>query len=91
MYLMFHECPRKQKANVLGFDNYAQYSMMTKMAGTIDNVQSMIATLHHHAIPAQKEELAQLQTFAESRGFEYDLQQWDIEFYRRREAKSLFE
>lgn len=39
---------RQEQAKLLGFDNYVDLSMETKMAGTEDNVQTMLATLFSH-------------------------------------------
>ena len=42
VYDMLSFIKRKHLANALGFENYAQMSMETKMARNIDNVLNMI-------------------------------------------------
>lgn len=37
-----------EQAQLLGFENYVELSMQTKMAGTEENVQTMLATLFSH-------------------------------------------
>ena len=39
---MFNYYCRKDLSNALGYENFAQMSMETKMAGTVDNVLNMI-------------------------------------------------
>ena len=36
---------RQDQAELLGYPNFAEMSMETKMAGSVDNVMSMITTL----------------------------------------------
>ena len=36
---------RKDQANLLGFDDYAAMSMETKMAGSLENVKKLLASL----------------------------------------------
>lgn len=61
---------RQDIANTLGFKTFADMSMMTKMAGNVENVHSLINVLLEKAKPAQDEEVANLYKFAKERGFE---------------------
>ncbi|CAL8109986.1 unnamed protein product [Orchesella dallaii] len=81
---------RAEQAKLLGFENYVEMSMQTKMAGSLDTVRTMLATLFTSAKPKQEEELGSLLTFAESRGFDSELKPWDIAFWRRKQRDSLF-
>uniref|UniRef100_T1JBM7 Peptidase M3A/M3B catalytic domain-containing protein n=1 Tax=Strigamia maritima TaxID=126957 RepID=T1JBM7_STRMM len=75
---------RLDEARLLGFENYAQMSMETKMAGSVKNVMTMIATLLKHTKPALEQQLMELQEFAVSKGFDGKLSEWDIPYWRNR-------
>lgn len=81
---------RKDIANKLGFSNFAEMSMETKMAASIDNVMSMINSLKIKFQPLCEEEITSLQEFAQSEGFTEKLQMWDVMFWRRRQREHLF-
>lgn len=61
---------RQDIANILGFKTFADMSMKTKMAGSVESVHSLINVLLEKAKPAQDEEVANLYEFAKERGFE---------------------
>ncbi|XP_059472173.1 uncharacterized protein LOC132194728 [Neocloeon triangulifer] len=81
---------RKDQSKLLGFDSFAAMSMETKMAGKLDTVRAMIATLLLKAKPAQEAELVNLLHFAQERGFEGDLMPWDISYWKRKQQRSIF-
>ncbi|XP_064619158.1 uncharacterized protein LOC135482749 [Lineus longissimus] len=80
---------RRDIANLLGYDNYAQMSMETKMAGNVENVLNMIESLKRVFKPAAEEEIATLQEFAQSEGFTGTLALWDIPYWQRRQREHL--
>ncbi|KAK8742202.1 hypothetical protein OTU49_002174 [Cherax quadricarinatus] len=81
---------RGEQACLLGYENFAQMSMETKMAGSVDNVISMIESLSAKAKNAQKKEIDSLQEFAESRGFDSKLEAWDVDYWRRKQKCHLY-
>jgi len=81
---------RLDQALVLGYYNYAEMSMVTKMAANVENVQSMIGSMLGVAKDCQEQELASLQEYAESRGFEDKIREFDVPFFRRKQARTLF-
>ena len=72
---------RDEEAKLLGFANYAELSLETKMAKSPEDVIDFLTTLAHKAKPQAKKELAELQKFAEETGFEGELAAWDIAYY----------
>lgn len=80
---------RLDQALTLGYKNFAEFSMETKMATSVENVHTMIATLQSKAKHHQEMELEALQNFAESRGFEEDIEVWDIEFFKRKQKRFI--
>ena len=81
---------RLDQAATLGYHNYAEMSLASKMAGGIDNVQSLIGGLAGPARAAAAEELAGLQEFAKSRGFDDTIREFDVPFFRRKQVRSVF-
>jgi len=81
---------RLDQAVTIGYYNYAEMSMVTKMAGSVENVHSMIASMLGVARGHQEQELASLQEYAESRGFEDSIRDFDVPFFRRKQIRTVF-
>ena len=71
---------RHQKANLLGFDQYAEYSLATKMAGSTDLVLGFLRDLASKSKPQAEKELATLKAFAQTELGIKDFQPWDVTF-----------
>ena len=54
---------RQEQAQLVGFDNYAELSIDSKMAPSLESVLSMISELERAARPAAEAELAELTAF----------------------------
>ncbi|MDG4868226.1 oligopeptidase A [Guyparkeria sp. 1SP6A2] len=80
---------RHELAQLLGFENYAQRSLETKMAGDPAEVLAFLQDLAEQAVPKARQELADLQAFARESGGPEALQPWDVMFYgeKLREAR----
>lgn len=61
---------RREQAKLLGYDTFADMSMETKMAGSVDNIKKTLGKLLERAFPAQSLEMENLNEFASERGFE---------------------
>ncbi|XP_046968629.1 probable cytosolic oligopeptidase A [Vanessa cardui] len=81
---------RLEQAKILGYDTFVDMSMETKMAGSIDNVLNVLDNLLESARPMQDVELQSLQNFANERGFEKNLELWDIPYWQRKQKWSLY-
>ncbi|XP_038047293.1 probable cytosolic oligopeptidase A [Patiria miniata] len=81
---------RKEKAEILGYSNYAEMSLSTKMAANVDNVWSLIHGLRDKSKEAAQRDLKQLQDFASSQGFDGKIQLWDAAFWSERQREHLF-
>ena len=75
---------RTEMAGLLGFDNYAEYSLAPKMAGSVDEVVAFLEDLAGRSIPTARRELAALTELAG-----HPLEAWDLAYYgeRLRERK----
>ncbi len=67
---------RHEAAQIVGYVDYADYSLATKMAKSADEVRRFLLDLVAHSRAAAKRELAELEAFA---GF--SLEPWDIAYY----------
>lgn len=70
---------KQEEARLLGFDNYAELSLATKMADTPQQVIAFLDTLAKRAKPYAEKDMAELKAYAEKLGFE-DMQSWDVPY-----------
>ena len=85
---------RSETSRMLGYDNYAQQSLATKMAGDVPTVLGMIKELRAASYGAAQKDLQEVTEFAvKNCGFTgKQLELWDLAYYseRLREAKYGF-
>ncbi len=72
---------RHEMANLLGFADYTEQSLATKMADSPDQVIEFLQDLAQRSLPRGREELAELQAFARERDGLDRLQAWDVAYY----------
>ncbi len=72
---------RHELAILLGFDNYAQRSLATKMALDTEQVMGFLQDLAARSLPMAKQELQELRQFAIDTDDIEELQAWDIPYY----------
>lgn len=72
---------RQEKAALLGFTSYAEYSLATKMADSPAQVLQFLHDLAQHSVSAARRELAQLQQYASEQHGLSRLAAWDIGYY----------
>ncbi len=80
---------RHERAALLGFANYAEYSLARKMAPGTTEVMEFLKDLANRARPMARQELTELEQFAASRCGHESLEAWDIPYYseKLRQAK----
>lgn len=71
---------RQEKATLLGFANYAEYSLATKMARRPDEVLGFLKELALRSKPVAERDFAELSAFAEAQG-QSELAAWDVSYY----------
>ncbi|MDO9616440.1 MAG: oligopeptidase A [Pseudomonas sp.] len=71
---------RQELAKLLGFANYAELSLASKMAETTDQVLHFLRDLGTRGKPFAEQDLRELQAFASEQGCS-DLQSWDVGYY----------
>ncbi|MEM1111329.1 MAG: oligopeptidase A [Pseudomonadota bacterium] len=75
---------RQQLAALLGFSDYSEYSLATKMADTPDQVISFLEQLAASSHPQAEKEWAELGAFAREDGGLEQLAAWDVGYYAER-------
>ncbi len=83
---------RQEKAQLLGFESYAQLSLASKMAPDVEAVELLLEELRRASYEAAAEELEELKAFAAAKGAEEagDLKHWDISFWAERQREEKF-
>ena len=74
---------RHEQAQLLGFANFGEESLATKMARDVNEVIQFLEDLAKRAKPQAEQELAELRAFAAEQGAD-DLNPWDIGFWSER-------
>jgi oligopeptidase A len=69
---------RAEQAQMLGFGNYAEYSLASKMADTPAQVAQFLLELAHRAKVFAENDLAELREYAAAQLSLKDLQSWDV-------------
>ncbi len=82
---------RHEEARLLGFDNYAQRSLATKMASSMERVMDFLQELAQRALPVARRELDELRQFARERHGLEDLEAWDVAYYSEKLRRERFE
>jgi oligopeptidase A len=72
---------RSEMAALLGFKNYAEYSLATKMAKTPSEVLRFLNELSTASLQTARKELTELKQFAKEKYNKEDLQVWDLTYY----------
>ncbi|WP_343598279.1 M3 family metallopeptidase [Acinetobacter sp.] len=80
---------RQELAKLLGFNNFAEYSLASKMAPDVETVHKFLVDLAQHARTPALQEVAQLKEIAEADGIE-QLQPWDSTYYSEKLKQQQF-
>ena len=72
---------RLEKANLLGYKNYAEYALADRMAQTPEAVNDFLARLLEASHPYALAEKKEVEEFARKSGFTGELQRWDWAYY----------
>jgi oligopeptidase A len=72
---------RAESARLLGFANYAEYALQTRMAKSVPQVMAFLRDLGARVKPHAQEDLQQLRAYAHEQHGVTDLESWDIPYY----------
>ncbi|MCK2086228.1 oligopeptidase A [Aeromonas sp. 3925] len=81
---------RRELAQLLGFANYAELSLATKMADKPEQVVSFLTDLAAKSLPQGKAELEEIRTFAAEQHGQSELAAWDLAYYAEKLKQHKF-
>jgi peptidyl-dipeptidase Dcp len=82
---------RAERAQLLGYDNHAAYTLEEQTARTTDAVNERLAGLAPPAVANAKREAADLQAKISAEGGDFELAAWDWDFYTEKVRKDRFD
>ncbi|WP_440615870.1 M3 family metallopeptidase [Cysteiniphilum sp. 6C5] len=82
---------RAQEAELLGFKNYAEVSLATKMATSVDDVMKFMHDLLQKAKPHAQKEFGELKAFAKEYGLNDEFKPWDSVYYSDKMKKARYD
>lgn len=82
---------RAQKAKLLGFNNYAEWSLQKTMAKTPENVNKFFSGLIPAATAKAQAEADEIQKMIASKGQDFTLEPWDWNYYAEMVRKEKYD
>jgi oligopeptidase A len=82
---------RRERAQLLGYDTFAELSLDSKMAPDVDAVQSMFDELLSASRPFAVQDLDEVKKCAADSGEKSPLQHWDVPFWSERLREQRFD
>ena len=82
---------RGQKANLLGFGNWAAYVIDVNMAKTPENANNLLMKLWTPALDRAKKERADMQAMIDKEGGKFKLEMWDWWYYAEKVRKAKYD
>ncbi len=81
---------RRELARLLGFANYAELSLATKMADKPEQVVDFLTDLAAKSLPQGKAELEEIRAFAAEQHGQDELAAWDLAYYAEKLKQHKF-
>jgi peptidyl-dipeptidase Dcp len=72
---------RRQKVEILGYTNYAEWRLQDRMAQKPENAMNLMMRVWPAAIARVKEEVADMQVIADQLGDSISIEPWDYRYY----------
>lgn len=83
---------RRQLANIFGYKTFAEYKLSHTMAQNSQNVYNLLNNLRDAYLPAQKNEMKELEKFASTlEGKKVKIEAWDYSYYFNKLKDSKFD
>ncbi|AEH01781.1 M3 family metallopeptidase [Lacinutrix sp. 5H-3-7-4] len=82
---------RRERVELLGYDNYADWRLQDRMAKTPENAMNLMMAVWPAAIARVKEEVADMQAVANKNGDNITIEPWDYRFYAEKVRKAKYD
>ena len=80
---------KKRQAELLGYSNYAEVSVVSKMADSVDQVMEFLEELAARSVEPARREFASLKEFAKKHYGAEEINAWDVPFYSEKQRIAL--
>ena len=81
---------RTRKANLLGYNNYADYMTENVMAKNVKNAEELLMQIWQPATKRVAEEVAEMQALANKEGKKITIEPWDYYYYAEKVRKEKY-
>lgn len=82
---------RDERVGLLGYDNYAQWRLENRMAGTPERALELMEAVWPAATARAREEVVDMQAMADSEGANIKIAPWDYRFYAEKVRKAKYD
>ncbi len=82
---------RKQKATIMGFDNFAQMMTSRVMAKTPEAAEDLLMKVFEPAVKRSQEEVKDMQAYVDAEGGNFKIAPWDYYYYAEKVKKQKFD
>ena len=82
---------RLERANLLGYPSHADFVLEETMAQNANTVNSFLKELADASLPVAKNELADVQEFANTKGFSQTIEAWDWAYFAEKLRKDKYD
>lgn len=82
---------RQERSALLGFDNYAQWRLQDRMAGTPERAMELLMEVWPSAVALARQEVADMQALADAEGAAITIEPWDYRYYAEKVRKARFD
>jgi len=82
---------RRERVNLLGFDNFADWRLQNRMAKTPENAMNLMNAVWPSAIARVKQEVSDMQEIADKNGDNITIEPWDYRYYAEKVRKQKYD
>ena len=82
---------RDERVALLGYDNYAQWRLADRMAGTPERALELMEAVWPAALARVEEEVADMQAIADKEGADIKIAPWDYRYYAEKVRKDKYD
>ncbi len=82
---------RAEQAELMGYENYAEWNLQNQMAKTPEAVQELLGQIIPAATNKAKEEAAEIQELVNKSGEDFGLKAWDWNYYAEKLRKEKYD
>jgi peptidyl-dipeptidase Dcp len=82
---------RNERAQLLGYDNYARWRLENRMAKTPEKALELMEAVWPAAIARVHEEVAEMQAVADAEGAGIKIEPWDYRYYAEKVRKAKYD